>query len=432
MKELLELAKRKNVKAEVIHLTKDRLPVKFENGELQTLSSEKTSDVGVRIISDGHVGFASASSADNADDLLLRAIKVAPMGMEASFDFPKADKAEKVESFDNSLEKTEAEEIIEEGKRQLEYLTNALGKDITVVSGLSKEINSLRIMNTYGADYEQKVSSFAQNVYVALPGSGFGPYADQVRLGFGKMDTDKLDDVIQKYEWAKNESRPVSGKKQVLFTPDCFYALKWRIEAAISARSVLDDISVLKGGEGEQIMDSRVTIWDKPLYDKHPVSRAFDDEGVPTRNRKIFDKGIFTGFLHNLDTASKMNVAPTGNGYKFGRWQSGMQVAPSPQPLHLAFEPGDKTSEEMIASMDDGIIVVSALGAHSGNIPAGQLSVSIGIGYHVKAGKIVGRAMDTMLSGNVWDMFNSLGGISKNLSEGGIPHILFDGVEVTS
>jgi len=433
MKELLDLAQKKNVKAEVIQLSKDRLPVKFENGELQTLSSEKTNDVGVRVISDGHVGFAAASDTDDLEDLLNRAIKVCPHGMEAKFDFPEKAEVEELSSSDDTINLVQPEAIIEEGQRQLDYLKKELGNDITVVSGLSKGSNTLKFSNTSGADYQQKVTAFSQSVYVTLPGSGSGPYAEQTRVGFDKMDDKKLDDLIKRYHWAKKESKPTSGKKQVLFTPDCFYALQWRIETAISAKSYLDDISVLKGGVGEQAIDSRVTLWDKPHYNNHPISRAFDDEGVPTMDRKIFDQGVFTGFLHNLDTASRMDGAePTGNGYKMGRWQSGMQVAPSPQPMHLAFEPGETDSDDMIASMDDGIIIVSALGAHSGNIPAGQLSISVGIGYHVKAGKVVGRAMDTMLSGNIWEMFNKLGGISKNLSESGIPHIMFDGVEVTS
>ncbi len=432
MEKLLDLARQKGVKAEIIKVEKDRLPVSFKNGELDILLSERSVDYALRVIKDGKLGFVSTSSLDDRRGLLDKVLAMCIHGFEAGFDFPAVEEIVKLETVNESLKDVSAGQMIEEGRRLIDYLKSRIPDKVSVFAGLSRVMTSVRIANTSGIDYRQDFTVFSGEVGGAFPGSGSGPWTEQLALGFKPVSDKKLNDVVRQFKWGKEDSTPDGGKMQVLFAPSAYYALDWRLAAGISGRNLMDGISPLKGKVGEKVLDERVTIWDKAHYPNHPIARSFDDEGVATSDRKIFDKGVFTGFLHSLYTASKVEGAqPTGHGYKQGQWQSGIATPPSPQTCHLAFEPGEKSSEKMIADMKEGVILYVPLGAHSGNIPVGQLSVSVGVGYHVKDGKVQGRAIDTMFSGNVYEMFKRLGGVSKNLSDGGIPWLLFDDVDVT-
>ncbi len=102
----------------------------------------------------------------------------------------------------------------------------------------------------------------------------------------------------------------------------------------------------------------------------------------------------------------------------------------SPHPCHLVWEPGDLSVKEQIESIDEGLICEDLLGAHSGNIIAGQFSMNVGMGFYVKDGKILGRAVDTMISGNIYDVFKNIHSISKERNYSLKPWILFNEIQV--
>ncbi len=56
--------------------------------------------------------------------------------------------------------------------------------------------------------------------------------------------------------------------------------------------------------------------------------------------------------------------------------------------------------------MDRGVILYGALGAHSGNILNGDLSVGLSPGLYVENGRVVGRVKDGMVAGNIYDMLS--------------------------
>jgi PmbA protein len=89
----------------------------------------------------------------------------------------------------------------------------------------------------------------------------------------------------------------------------------------------------------------------------------------------------------------------------------------------------------MIKSMDRGVIVGQALGAHSGNIPNGDYSIGLSPGLYVEGGEIVGHMKDTMLAGNIYDTFRniiSIENIQHHGAGGRYPAILVDDVNVTT
>jgi len=91
-----------------------------------------------------------------------------------------------------------------------------------------------------------------------------------------------------------------------------------------------------------------------------------------------------------------------------------VSLKPVPSLQHLLIEPGELTFAEMIKSMDRGVIVGQALGAHSGNIPNGDYSIGLSPGLYVEGGEIVGHMKDTMVAGNIYELLKQVAAIGND------------------
>ena len=68
----------------------------------------------------------------------------------------------------------------------------------------------------------------------------------------------------------------------------------------------------------------------------------------------------------------------------------------------MVVTPGHKHSDDILAGMDEGVLVDGLLGTMMGNAYSGMLSGNIALGYHVKDGKVLGRIKDAMLTVNLF------------------------------
>jgi len=110
-------------------------------------------------------------------------------------------------------------------------------------------------------------------------------------------------------------------------------------------------------------------------------------------------------------------------------------LKPSPNLDHLRMDPGNNSLAEMISSMDKGIILSGAMGAHSGNIPNGDYSVGVSPGLYVENGKIVGRVKDAMVAGNIYETLKNVISVENKIHPGwggDYPAILCDKVSVST
>ena len=159
-------------------------------------------------------------------------------------------------------------------------------------------------------------------------------------------------------------------------------------------------------------MSEKISIVDNPLLEGAIISQPFDDEGVPCHKKNIVENGVFNGFMHNLETASKFGVEPTGNGFKRG---VASNVKISPTNLYLA--PGAGTKEDVIAHCEKGILVTSVAGLHSGVNPiSGSFNVQAK-GFVIEDGK-VGRPITLfVVSGNFYELYNNVLEIGGDLED---------------
>ena len=94
------------------------------------------------------------------------------------------------------------------------------------------------------------------------------------------------------------------------------------------------------------------------------------------------------------------------------------------------------TKDEIIKSIDNGLLVHGLLGAGQGNMLGGDFKANILLGYKIERGEIVGRVKDTMISGNTYTALNNLIDISDKAEWVGgsllTPFICCGGISVAS
>ncbi len=436
MKKILSNIKTKVDQAEIYYYESLSNVVAFQNGKLTELESTIQSGYSLRIIKDNILGFAYTKNLNNPELLLEGAISSLKAGTKTNLKFPGNEVNHKLKNYDLEIENVTNELIVEECKKVIEKLKEKIDTKIDVRTVYGTK--TIQLMNTSGIELSENFSSYIFLCNVIFPNTAGGLHYFSNRKKFTPTDESQLNTLIEMYQRALTERKLQGGKMKVLFLPATLYALLWRLQSGTAGNNVYYKKSPLINKINDKIFSEKLTIYDDPHNEEYPFARAFDDEGTPTKKLVIIEKGILKSFYYDLFYADKMGIDSTGNGYKGAMW-GGEYAALKPIPAldHLVIEPGTKSLQEMIGLMDKGIIVAGVLGAHSGNIPNGDFSIGIDPCLYVENGEIIGRAKNTMIAGNIYDVMKNVIEVENKLHPTyivgkALPAILFDDITVVS
>jgi len=414
MEKLLEMAAARGCKAEVFSIREKSVSMGKVNGAVNAVSASIQSGVSLRILKNGKLGTAFTKNLRNREELLSNALSSLDAGVEALYDFPAAGSVSFTEDYDESVEEMSFPDV----KRNIEQLEGLFGKMKQGILEASSGCGTteLRIVNTSGADLKQKDSSVYSSGYMIYPGTSTG--LRNVFAGTGAVEIFHPD--VKRTVDFFNDSLPEveigDSRMKVLIPPEPMYAITWRLGAAASAKAFYEKVSPLYSKMNEQVFSPLISLVSDPGAGRME-RRVFDDEGIKTSAFPVFENGVFTNVYNNLDYASKLGAEPSGTGFRGGMW-GGEKVSLSPAPSlsYARIATGSSTFEDMLGMMDRGVIVYGALGAHSGNILNGDLSIGLNPGLYVENGKIVGRVKDGMMAGNIYEM------LSKAIAVENKPH----------
>jgi PmbA protein len=435
MEKLLEMAKKVCDQAEVYSVQHTSNSVSFEDAKLHDIGSTYQSGTSLRIIKEGKLGFAYTKNLLDRRELLKNALDSMAGGVEADYDFPLTKEVSQLDTYDPSLEKVSSKQMVEECARVCDLLGSRAEGEIFAAS--TSHLGRLRIINTEGTDLSQKGTLYSIYGMVVYPGGASGIHRYLQSKRFERMPDDTVDQIAELYNSSSKVVEPKGGRMKVMFMPNSMLTLRWRILSGTSSKSVYEKTSPLADKRGEKIFDEKLTIYDDPLNDKYPGARPFDDEGLVSKPLGIVENGVLKSFFYDLNYASKLNAGPTGHGYRVAQFGGDpITIKPVPAVTHMNIKPGSSSFSQLVKSIDRGIIMEGALGAHSGNIPNGDYSIGASPGLYVEDGEIVGRVKDAMVAGNIYQTLKEVVDLGDTLypSDGGawVPAILFDNVSVAT
>lgn len=220
-----------------------------------------------------------------------------------------------------------------------------------------------------------------------------------------------------------------SGTYNTIIYNEAMVQLLETFAGTFSGDAAQKGLSLLKGKEGEMIASPIVTIVDDPLMDGGLASAPFDDEGVATYTKELVYEGKLNTLLHNLKTANKQGVKSTGNGFK-ASYASSVGVSES----NLYLRKGDKSLEDLMKAINEGVIITDLAGLHSGaNTVSGDFSLAAK-GFYVENGKKTFPVEQITLAGNYFDLLKNITDIGNDLkfpmSNVGSPSVIVKGLSI--
>ena len=178
---------------------------------------------------------------------------------------------------------------------------------------------------------------------------------------------------------------------------------------AIRADNIQRNQSPFKGKLGEKVASDNLTIHDDGIFPGGLRTWAFDGEGVPHQKTAVIEKGILTNFLYDNYSAQKDGKESTGNASR-----AGYLSTPSIDTTNFHIMPGNKTSDQMLSEVDDGLIVYYLQGAHSSNPLSGEFSVVATPAWKIENGEIVHCSRGVMLAGNIFEVLKNVSLVASN------------------
>jgi PmbA protein len=194
--------------------------------------------------------------------------------------------------------------------------------------------------------------------------------------------------------------RPKPGKYPVIFDPRVSSGLLGHLSGAINGASVARGTSFLKDKLGEQLFAPAVRIVDDPLRLRGLRSRAFDAEGLRVSRQELVTDGILNQWIADSAAARQLGIAPTGHASR------GVGGAPGAAPSNLYMEAGNRTREEILASVPEAVLVIELIGQGVNGV-TGDYSRGAA-GFMVRGGEIAEAVTEITVASNLIDMFATL------------------------
>ncbi len=189
--------------------------------------------------------------------------------------------------------------------------------------------------------------------------------------------------------------------------------LRMLVSAPLSGKSLQQKRSFLEGKLGQTIGSSLLDVRDEPLLARGLASRAYDGEGITTRPRALFERGVLRSYFIDTYYGRKLRVAPT-----------------TASTSNVVIAPGTSSPAALLAAMKDGVLVTGFLGGNNTN--TGDYSLGI-VGFRVRQGQVAEPIGEMNVSGNQLDLWKRLVAVGNDpfpYSSFRLPTLVFEDVQI--
>ncbi|TAE59877.1 MAG: TldD/PmbA family protein [Nostocales cyanobacterium] len=420
--QLLEIALKSGAEAAEVYQSRSlSKPIFFEANRLKQIETSQSEGTALRLWLDGCPGLTVAYGAVDPQGMVERALTLSQLN-----------EPEPVELVSNSQpqypdlgEDVPVQTLIDWSKEAIAIIRDVY-PDVLCTSDWECDVENTRLINSQGLDCHYTDTTLSCYMSAEwIRGDDFLSVADG-QTKRGELDPEKLAyQILQRLTWAKENVTTPRGKFPVLFTSKAADMLWGTVQAALNGKHVLEKASPWAERIGTEVVSPILTLYQDP--EAGPYSCPFDDEGNPTKSLVFIENGILRNFYSDHTTGRQLEMGSTGNGFR-----PGLGSYPTPGLFNFLIQPGTASLQELIQTMDEGLIVDQMLGGGSGI--SGDFSINVDLGYWVKKGKIVGRVKDTMVAGNVYNTLKQivkLGGDPEWNGSCYTPSLILEGLNIT-
>ncbi|WP_231861807.1 TldD/PmbA family protein [Neorickettsia sp. 179522] len=168
-------------------------------------------------------------------------------------------------------------------------------------------------------------------------------------------------------------------------------------------------VSAFSGLIGKRVASDVVSVVDNGRINEARGSINVDDEGTRSSYNVLIKDGILKGYMFDLMNAKLMGKHSTGNG----RRESYMNI-PLPRMTNTYMLPGDKTPDEIIKSVKNGIYAVDFSGGQV-DITSGKFVFSASEAYLIEDGEVTVPVKEVTLIGDGPTILKRISAVGNDL-----------------
>jgi PmbA protein len=375
------------------------------------------------------------SRAEDVDSIAESAVKIARLSPEDPnwVSLPKKLGSTPVfDVVDSAVKSLEPERFVDIVKRALEMPRELDRRAFATEASASAAVIAKAIGNSYQPPVSCELTSFSFSVDVKAVEEGFesgfysyysAPTLKEFRLENIVVYTTRIAvDTLK-------AKRVETGAYRVLLMPRVFSSiLGTLLVPAVRADVVQKKRSPLAGKLFSQVLSEQLTVIDDGAVPNMPGSAPFDDEGVATRRKAVFDRGILRTYLYDTYTANIDNRESTGNARRVGASNT------YPDATNILVLPGTSSLDSLVKDMGRGIVVHGTIGEWLSNPVSGYLNATVTHGFLVEGGEVKQAVKGVVIAGDAYKLLKEgLVALSKEFEAVGnfmTPAALLQGVSV--
>ena len=353
--------------------------IRVYEGQVEHFVSAQSEGIGIRVIRDGRTGFAYAGTLDPAAiaEVLAEARDNVEFGTHdewAGLAEPDGVDVVEQELWNDALAEYATDRKIELAK-QLERLTLGVDSRVRVDDSNYADVAvESAVATTTGI----RRSGRENGCYVSI--STLADDGDETQTGFG-FSVGRSPDQFDLEKAAKEASdratrllgatKPASKRVTVVLDPYVTAMFLGVISSTLNGEAVAKGRSLFKDRLGDAVANPLVTLVDDPTNPLAYTATDLDGEGLAARRNVLIDGGVLQQFVHSSYSARRVGTVSTGNAVR-----GGFKGTPGVGCLALALQPGTRDQAALVADVDDGVLIQSVQGLHSGVNPiSGDFSV---------------------------------------------------------
>ena len=396
--------------------------IDIERGQIVRSIKRMDQGLGVRAVYRKAVGFSYTNTLTDKkiEEAAARAFRAAKASKPDKnwVKFPSAGKfGETRGTYDKRIVDLSSDELVDAAAVMLGAVEAYDKRVLAVAGGVGASLFSTAVVNSQGVEACDRGTAVACSMEtIARDGADVTPACYEVNAErVYNIDPEGVGTEAARQAVSSLKAQKIrSGAFPVIFAQDAFHSLLYyTLINAVKSDYVQRERSALKDKIGEEVASELVTVYDDGLFEGGLLTRKFDAEGVPCQKTLVIDKGVLKNFLYDSYTANKVGAENTGNASRTGL--ASYASTPALAASNFRFMKGDKSPEELVDEVDEGLLVFGVQGAHSSNPESGEFSVVATPVWKIEGGDVAYAVRGVMLAGVVFDVLRNVSALGSNV-----------------
>jgi len=378
----------------------------LEDGKIEEVAGGIDRGTGLRVINSNKTFYGYSNSFQNAD-LMELSLEIASAVKSQSSDTPfqvpvpvQNNKTAKGEfkdfvkgSLDEKVEKLKyAESFLPLGGKHLRHYKLVISdsiQEIAVINSEGEEYYDRRLNTIFIVQVVMSKADIIQTGYEPVGGSGGFEIFKEIEIN--KVVKSSCERALLMLDALK---APSGIMPVVLSSEAGGTMIHEAVGHGFEADYAQEGLSVYSNKKDEMISSPLITVADDPTLDGKRGSYRFDDEGTPSSETILIEKGCLKNYLYDRLSSIKDGVPSTGNGRR-----ESYRNKPIPRMSNTFIKPGESDPEEILRETEKGLFV-KKMGGGQVNPVNGDFVFEVSEGYLIINGKLSSPVRGATLAGN--------------------------------